>query len=173
MDFFDVLENRHSTRAFLQKPVEEGKLKRILEAASSAPSAGDLQAYEIVVVREGERKAALASAALGQDFISQAPVALDFLASPARSSRKYGKRGASLYSIQDATIAASFAWLAAVSQGLSCAWVGAFDDDEVRRIVGAPPSLQPIAILPVGYPAEEPERTPRRPLADLAHDEKF
>ncbi|MEM3030906.1 MAG: nitroreductase family protein [Candidatus Micrarchaeia archaeon] len=173
MDFFEALKRRRSTRAFLPKPVEESKLQRILEAANSAPSAGDLQAYEIVVVKEGERKRALAAAALDQDFIAQAPVVLVFLANPPRSSRKYGDRGASLYSLQDATIAASYAWLAAVAQGLACAWVGAFYEDATRRILGAPKDLTPIAIIPVGYAGEEPEKTPRRPLKDLVHLEKI
>lgn len=168
-----MLGRRRSTRAFLPKPVEGAKLQRVLEAANSAPSAGDLQAYEIVVVKESARKRALATAALDQDFIAQAPVVLVFFANPSRSSSKYGSRGASLYCIQDATIAASYAQLAAVAQGLACAWVGAYDDGEVRRIVGAPHNLIPVAIIPIGYAGEVPEKTPRRSLEDLVHWEKI
>ncbi|MEM7814982.1 MAG: nitroreductase family protein [Candidatus Aenigmatarchaeota archaeon] len=177
MNFYEALGTRHSVRSYSNKPVEEAKLKRVLEAANSAPSAGNLQAYEIFVVRGAEKKAALAEAAHGQGFIAAAPVALVFCAAPERS-RKYGKRGAELYCVQDATIAAAYAWLAAVAEGLASVWVGAFDDSAVLKVLqttspGKPASattLRPVAILPLGYPAEKAEASGRRPLDDIAHE---
>lgn len=111
----------------------------------------------------------LVRASGGQDFIAQAPVVLVFFGNPVRSSWKYGRRGEELYCLQDATIAATFAWLAVVDLGLSSVWVGAFDDEEIKKICGVDPSWQPIAVLPIGYPAEEPESTLRRRLEDLVH----
>jgi nitroreductase len=169
MEFWEVLRKRKSIRAFLDKPVEKKKLQKILEAANSAPSAGNLQGYEIFLVEEKGIKDQLTEATLGQDFISQAPVVLVFFANPGRSGAKYGSRGENLYCLQDATIAATFAWLAAVDLGLSTVWVGAFDDEEVKKICGADPTFQPIAILPIGYPAEIPTPHPRRRLEDLVH----
>jgi len=173
MEFFEVLKNRHSARKFKDEEVEESKLQQILEAASSAPSAGDLQAYEIVVVRDKARKDKLASAAYEQQSIVQAPVVLVFFAHPDRSSVKYGKRGDELYCIQDAAIAAAYAQLAASALGLGGVWVGGFDEKEVAGIVNAKPNLRPVSILPIGYPAEQPRTTPRRGLEDIRHDEKF
>jgi nitroreductase len=172
MEFFEVLARRHSIRAYLERGVEEEKINKILRAANSAPSAGNLQAYEIVLVRSKERRRALAEAALRQDFIAQAPVVLVFLINPARTKWRYGLRGEHLYCIQDATIAASYAQLAATALGLGSVWVGAFDTDRVAEIVGAGKELTPIAILAVGYPGEEPEPTPRRKLSDLVHEER-
>lgn len=169
MDFWQVLGKRHSIRAFLQKIVEEEKLKKILEVTNSAPSAGNLQAYEIYLIKDKKIKDQLAQASCGQDFISQAPVVLVFFANPARSGIKYGPRGENLYCLQDATIAATFAWLAAVDQGLATVWVGAFEDSQVKRICGADFSWQPVAILPIGYPAETPTKKSRRQLSDLVH----
>ncbi len=173
MDFFEAVKKRRSVRVFQEKNVEEEKLEKILEAANSAPSAGDLQAYEIIIVRDEKRKQLLASAALGQDFIAEAPVALVVLADPPRSAWKYGKRGSELYSIQDATIAGAYIQLAAVALGLSTTWVGALDDEEVKKIVGAPVEAKPVAIIPLGYAGEAPAPTPRRRLSDLAREEKF
>ncbi len=170
MDFFEIVHARHSIRAFQDAPVEEAKLSAILETANQAPSAGDLQAYEIYLVRDRERRLALARASLEQWFVSEAPLALVFCAHPARASRRYGQRGVRLYAVQDATIACTFAMLAATAQGLATCWVGAFDDDGVRRAIGAPESLLPVAILPIGYPGEQPEPTPRRRLKDLVHE---
>ena len=167
MDFFEAVGNRHSIRAFQSRPVEEEKLIRIIETVNLAPSAGDLQAYEIVVVKDSRRKKELEKAAWGQSFISQAPVCLVFLAYPERSSRKYGRRGSQLYCIQDSTIATTYAQLAATALGLASTWVGAFDEDAVAKVVGTLGSKRPIAILPVGYAGEAPEITPRRRISEI------
>jgi nitroreductase len=168
MEFQELVRKRHSIRAYSPTLVEEEKLSRIMEAVSSAPSAGNLQAYEVFVVKGEGKKRELAKAALDQDFIIGAPVCLVFFASPQRSSAKYGSRGEALYCIQDATIAATFATLAAVDLGLCTVWLGAFDDRMVAEVCGVK-SLRPVAILPIGYPAEEPEIRSRRPVEDVFH----
>lgn len=170
MDFFDVMAKRRSVRAYRSTVVEPDKLEAILKAANCAPSAGNLQAYEIFLVRKDADRKALALAALSQDFLAQAPVALVFCANPERCSGKYGPRGVRLYAVQDATIACAFAMLAATALGLACVWVGAFDDRGVRRAIRAPESLLPVAILPLGYAAEQPDATPRRGLRELVHE---
>lgn len=172
MEFFEVIHVRRSVRAFQARAVEEEKIKRILEAANRAPSAGNLQAYEIFLVTSQQRRDELARAALGQDFLSQAPVCLVFCAHPARLTERYGERGRRLYAIQDATIACTFAMLAATALGLASVWVGAFEDEAVRRAIRAPKELQPVAILAIGYGAETPTPTSRRRLAELVHREK-
>ena len=169
MNFFDLIQSRHSIRAFKRDPVESEKLQKILEAINSAPSAGNLQAYEVYVITGFAQKAALARAALDQEFIAAAPVVLVFCQHPERSSRKYRKRGESLYSLQDATIACTFAMLAAGELGLGTVWVGAFDEQAASQALRIPQGLRPVAMLPIGYPAENPEATPRRPLSDLVH----
>jgi len=171
MDFFTAVANRRSVRAFKSKAIEKAKLQKILEAANSAPSAGNLQAYEIVLIKDNKQKEALTEASNNQEFIAEAPVVLVFCANPRRSSR-YSSRGADLYCIQDATIAASYAQLAATALGLSSVLVGAFDENAVSKIINAR-SVLPIAIIPIGYPNEEPEKTPRRKINDIVHNEKL
>ncbi len=171
MEFFDILGRRHSVRCYSSKAVEDNKLTRIFQAANMAPSAGNLQAYEVYVVGGQNKRDALARAALGQDFIREAPVCLVFCANPARSAFRYGSRGVQLYCIQDATIAATFAMLAAVDQGLATVWVGAFDEEMVRSVVGVK-SVRPVALLPIGYAAERPEPMGRRAVEDVFHQVK-
>jgi len=168
MDYFEAVKARHSVRAFQKKPVEEEKISRIIEAINLAPSAGGLQAYEVVVVKDPMLKDKLAKAAFGQSFVSEAPVCFVFVACPERSSRKYGRRGSELYCIQDASIATTYAMLAVTALGLSSTWVGAFDEEAAARAVGATRGKRPVAMLPVGYAAESPESTPRRPVSDIA-----
>lgn len=173
MNFFELIKARRSIRHYQERPVEPELLDKFLKSARMAPSAGNLQAWSVVVVRDPQRRHALAQAALDQDFIAKAPVVLCFFQDPQKSFRKYGGRGASLYSLQDATIACAYAQLAAAAQGLGSCWVGAFYEDKVRSIIQAPHGLIPVALLPIGYPAEEPAPTPRQPLDELVHEEKF
>jgi nitroreductase len=157
-------------RAFEPREVEPARLERILMAANRAPSAGNLQAYQIVVVRAPGRRRALAGAACGQAFVADAPIVLVFCADPERSAERYGRRGAELFAVQDATIAAAYAQLAAAALGLGSTWVGAFDEAAAAAVVGG---LRPVCLLPLGYPAEKPEASSRRGLGDLVHDERL
>jgi nitroreductase len=170
MDFFETIKKRRSIRAFQEREIEEEKSTSFLEAANAAPSAGDLQAYEIYLVRSEAKRRELSNAALEQFFIAEAPLVLVFCASPRRSAIKYGGRGTALYCLQDATIACAYAQLAVTALGLGSVWVGAFDEDKVLEIIGAPNSLIPIAILCIGYPAESPPPTPRRMIENLVHE---
>jgi len=166
VDFFDVVEARRSVRAFSEDPVEREKLERILAVAGLAPSAGDLQSFQIVVIEDPDTKAALAAAA-GQAFVAEAPIVLIFCADAKRSESRYGRRGATLFCVQDATIAACYAQLAASAQGLASCWVGAFDETAVAAALAAPSALRPVALLPVGRAAEQPDRPHRRPIEAL------
>jgi len=173
MEFFATAAARRSVRAYRGTAVEPDKLDRILRTANLAPSAGDLQAYAIVAVRQAETRTVLAAAAHGQGFLAQAPVVLVFCSDPQRSAARYAERGKRLFSIQDATIAASHAQLAATALGLGCCWVGAFDERMVAQILAIPAGLHPVCMLTIGHAAEQPERTPRRPLSELVHQETF
>ena len=172
MDFFDVISKRRSVRSFTKDPVTDDQLNTILDTVNAAPSAGNLQAYEVVVVRDGSTKKKIAKAAWGQNFIAQAPVCLVFLANPRRSEHEYGVRGRELYCVQDAAIAAEHAHLSCVPMGLSSVWVGAYSEEAVAEAVAAPAHLRPVCVLPIGVPAEAPAATPRRRLDDLVHKEK-
>jgi nitroreductase len=169
MDLFETIQARQSVRAYQSTQVEAEKLEAVLAAANQAPSAGNLQGYEIYLTRDNKVKQALAKAAWNQGFLAQAPVVLVFCTHAARSAARYRERGKRLYCLQDASIAAAYAQLAATALGLATCWVGAFDDEQVARAIDLPPGQRPVAILPVGCPGESPLRTPRRSLADLVH----
>ena len=171
MEFTELIKHRRSVRAFQSKSVDVDILKDILESANQAPSAGNLQAFEIYVAVDTIRRTDLARAAHEQYFIAEAPVVLVFCANPSRSVGRYGDRGTNLYALQDATIACTFAMLAATEHNLGSVWVGAFDERAVRRALAIPDDLLPVAMLPIGYTAESPGPKPRRSLSDLVHME--
>ncbi len=167
-DFFETVRHRHSIRKYqADMSVETEKLHAILEMACAAPSAGDLQPYRIIVVRDPADRNALKQAAQQQTFVAEAPVCLVFCADPQRSAEVFGERGAQLYAIQDTTIATAYAQLAIVAAGMGSTWVGKFDEGEIRKLLGLDSSLIPIALLSLGYPAELPEPSSRRRLDEV------
>jgi nitroreductase len=157
MDFWEVLEARHSVRAFdKERDVPSEAVTTLIRAAVRAPSAGNCQPWHFYVVRDEATKRALAQAALNQWFLSEAPVVIVVCADPERSAARYGDRGRYLYSLQDTAAATQSLLLAAVASGLGACWVGAFDEEAASRALDLPPHLRPVAIVPIGYPAGRP-----------------
>ncbi len=166
-DLIDAIKERHSIRAYETTAIPEATLGRLLESAHLAPSAGNLQPWKFVVVRSEAIRAALAGAAYGQNFVAAAPVNIVVCAEPERSAARYGERGADLYCIQDTAAAAQNILLTATAYGLGSCWVGAFDEEKVRQALGIGPELRPMAIIPLGYPAQEPAEVAYRSLDEI------
>jgi len=173
MDVLEAIKGRRSVREFKPDPVKDEDLKRILEAGRWSPSAGNCQPSEFVVVKDPTVKRRLATAALEETFISEAPVVIVVCANMPRTSWRYGRRGEELYCIQDTAAATQNMLLAAYSLGYGTCWVGAFDDDAVAEVIRVPPGVRPVAIIPLGRPAERPSPPSRRPLSEIVHENKF
>jgi len=169
MEAIRALITRRSIRRFRADAIPDELLWEILDLANIAPSAGNLQAREFIVVRDGDIKQKLSIAAYDQKFIREAPVAIVVCGNQKRSGTGYGSRGEHLYSIQDADAATMHLLLAAHSQELGTCWVGAFDDEEVCSILKLPEYIRPIAIIPLGYPKESPHTTSRIKIEKLVH----
>lgn len=173
MDVFEAIINRRSIRAFKSDPVPEESLDKILEAARWTPSAGNCQARDFVIVRDSEVKRELCEAALGQSFIEEAPIDIVVCANEERSARRYGDRGRELYCLLDAASAVQNVLLAVHALGLGACWIGAFHDGMVAQVLSLPKGVRPVAIIPIGYPAETPWTTPRMSLKDLVHINRY
>jgi nitroreductase len=173
LELFEVIERRRSIRAFGSKPVKEGDLKRILSAAILAPSAGDVQPWEFIVTTDAEVKRDLALAALGQSWMEEAPVIITVCAREDASASRYGERGRKFYCIQDTAAAVQNILLASTALGYGSCWVGAFDEEEVRKVLRTPKGIRPVAIVPVGIPGEVPEVRSKRDLKRVLHFEVY
>lgn len=160
-------------RAFTSQEVSDEDAELLVEAACWAPSAGNLQPWDFVIVRDPEIKRRLVRAAHGQSFIAEASVVFVVCAVPRRSSSRYGGRGRGLYCLQDTAAAVQNLLLTAVANGLGSCWIGAFDEDMAAQAVGLPEGVRPVAIVPVGYPAESPYPRSRRRLSDVIHWDKW
>lgn len=171
MEFEEVLRKRHSIRRFQEKEIPGKTIRKIVEMSNLSPSAGNLQARSVVIVKDRKTKEKVSEAALDQYFIAEAPVVFVICANLEESASKYGKRGREFYAIQDATIFASYLQLIITSLGLASCWVGAFYESELRKILGLPERMRPIAIIPVGFAAEEPYLTGRKSLSEIIEKE--
>lgn len=163
-----ILKERTSVRRFKPDPVPPELLRQLIEAATWAPSAGNLQPWFFYIVTDQHRKRCLSDAALQQNFVAEAPACIVVCAEPARSERTYGERGRVFYCLQDTAAATQNILLASTALGLGSCWVGAFDADKVRACLHIPDRYVPIALVPVGYPLGEPHKTQRRPPAEVA-----
>lgn len=173
MDVFEAIKGRRSVRAFKSDPVDEKDLEKILDAGRLSPSAGNCQPWEFVVVRDNALKQKLVRAAGGQSFVAEAPVVVVVCANIPRTASRYGKRGAELYSIQDTAAAVQNIHLAAHALGYGTCWIGAFDEGAAAKAIKAPSDVRPLAIIPIGRPAEKPRPTPRLPLSEIVRENTF
>jgi nitroreductase len=174
VDVFEAIKGRRSVRAFRSdEDVSEEIVDGLIDAARWAPSAGNIQPWEFVIVRRSEIKRRLAEAAYDQSFIEEAPVVIVVCADEHRSSKRYGERGKTLFCLQDTAAAIQNILLAAYSLGLGTCWVGAFKEGEASRILSIPPGSRPAALIPLGYPSEVPSPRSRRSVDQTVHYEVF
>lgn len=172
MELSEAIKKRRSIRAYKKQNVPEEIVEKLIDAASLAPSAGNIQPWKFVIARKQDTKKKLAQAA-SQAFIEEAPVVIVVCANEARASMGYDVRGKTLYCIQDTAAATQNILLTAYSLGLGTCWIGAFNENEAKKAINAPEEMRPLAIIPVGYANEAPTQRNRRPISQITHYESF
>jgi nitroreductase len=173
MELFEAIQKRRSIRQFKKQEVPEEIVEKLVEAARLAPTAGNAQSYQLVIVRQEEQKQRLSMAAYGQKQVQSASVVFVVCADLGRAQESYAERGRSLYCIQDTAAVTENILLTACSLGLGTCWIGAFKEEDVKKVVNAPEGMRPVTMIPVGYPAESPSPRPRRQPDEFAHKETF
>jgi nitroreductase len=168
MDLFAAIRERRSIRAFKREAVPRATVTRLLEAAAAAPTAGNVQPWKFFVVEDSAVIRELATAALNQTWMAEAPVVIVVCADLARAGKTYGERGRTLYALQDTAAATQNILLGATALGLGCCWVGAFNERMVASILDLTEhSLRPVAMIPLGHAAKEAKEPSRRPVEDI------
>ncbi|MGQ9506432.1 MAG: nitroreductase family protein [Candidatus Bathycorpusculaceae bacterium] len=169
MNIFEVIKKRRSIRKFKSEPVKDEDLKEILEAGRLAPSGGNRQPWYFIVVRDGETKRALSIAANNQMFIADADVVIAALSDPSVSSTKmpYTLSLTRIPHLQDPMIAIEHMVLAATALGYGTCWIGAFNEEEVKKILKIPEKLAVVALLSIGVPDESTPPRPRKAFNEI------
>jgi nitroreductase len=170
MELYEAIRTRKSVRRFADRVVPEEVLTRVLEAARLAPSAKNLQEWRFVVAREPATRRKLASAASGQSFVGEAPVVIALCA---ETNHRRMRCGLESYPI-DVAIAGDHLTLAAATEGLGTCWIGSFDPNRVRQILGIPEDIVVVQLMPLGYPEDPaPVEKNRLPMSDIVHYEHW
>jgi nitroreductase len=165
-NIYNVMLNRRSQRKFETRDVEAWKLDIIFAAADTAPTAGGFQGFEIFHIKNYDLKIKLVNAANRQPYVN-APLVLVFFMNPERVKMNFEPNTLKKFSIQDATLAAAYAQLAAHSLGLSSIWIGMIDEEKVMEALNT--DLVPSSILCIGYPKKILQAKPKRTLSELIH----
>jgi FMN reductase [NAD(P)H] len=166
-NIFNTMLSRRSQRKFENKQVEDSKIEIIFAAADTAPTAGGFQGFEIYHIKNSEVKLKLVDAANKQPYVN-APVVLVFCMNPDRVKMNFPPDILKKFSLQDATLAAAYAQLAAHALGLSSIWIGMIDEEKVMTALGT--KYKPSSILCLGYPQKILQTKPKRSLIGLIHE---
>lgn len=167
MDTLETIANRYSVRAYRPEPVEPEKLAAVLEAARLAPTACNLQPFQLLVIRTEGRREELARI-YHRPWFADAPLVIGICSLPGAGWRR---RDGKSYADVDAAIVMDHLILAATALGLGTCWVAAFDPSAAREVLHLPADVEPLAFTPLGYPADERRPKSRKPLGELVRHE--
>ena len=171
MSILEVIARRRSIRKYREDPIPEKVLGRVLEAARLAPSGKNLQPWKFIIIKDKSLKDKLAVASVGQFFITKAPVVIVACGFP---DNCYSRLGRYMKSWPvDVAIALEHLILQAEEEGLGTCWIGAFEEEEVKRILGIPENVKVLALTPLGYPDEAPLPRRRKSLEEITSYDGF
>ena len=169
MDVFTAISQRCSVRAYKPTDVEEDKLKKVLEAARLSPSASNRQDWKFIVVKNKETRKKLVKAAFGQSFIAEAPIIIVACGLEPNAMLACGQP---MHTV-DVSIAFAYMILQAYELGLGTCWIGAFNEDETKKIIRVPENVRVVAMTPLGYPNQSPSQKSRKNLDQIISYEKY
>lgn len=169
MGFAELAKKRYSVRSYKRDAVEDEKLGQVLEAARLAPTAANRQPFQLIVAHTAGRETELARMYRGSWFV-EAPIVICACGIP---SQAWVRRDGKCYCDVDVAIVVDHITLAAADLGLGTCWIGAFDTTAAREVLGLPDDVEPIALTPLGYPADQPKPKRRRPLDELVRFERW
>ncbi len=163
MDFYNVIEERHSVRAYLDAPVEKEKLDSILRAAQLAPTAVNFQPFKVFVISTEGKKEVL-KRVYHRDWFSQPPYVMLVCA---LRDKCWVRRDGRYYGDVDAAIVMDHIILAATAEGLGTCWIGAFDAQAAKEAFGLPDNYDPVAFTPLGYEKKTSFEKKRKDISEL------
>jgi nitroreductase len=173
LEFEEVIKSRRTIRKFTDEDVSDEIVRQIIEAGMLAPSAGNIQSWEFIIVRDQTTKYSLSQEALGQMHVLDSPVVVVVAANTKIAEKRYGSIGRDVYCFVSTGAAIQNMLLTAVSLGLGAAWVGSFKERSVQEILKLPAEIRPVGIITLGHPAEIPDIPKRRNYKEVVHNEKW
>jgi len=167
MELFEGILTRRSIRRYTNEKVSDDVVKKLLEAGMAAPSAGNQQPWHFVVMDERQILDEIPKIHPYAGMLKQAPVAILVCGNAEEESYKG-------YWVQDCSAATQNILLAAHGLGLGAVWLGVYpvEDrvDDIRKILNLPHHIIPLAVISIGYPAEEKPKSDRFSEAKISYN---
>ncbi|MBU0637378.1 MAG: nitroreductase family protein [Planctomycetes bacterium] len=176
MEVLEAIKNRRSVRSYATRPIPPDVFARLRQALRYAPSACNYQPWHFVLVTDEQLRGKVAQASAGQHWMADAPVIVAACCLPEQA---YPNMGGTVNSgAVDVAIALDHLTLAAVAEGLGTCWIGAFDEGQVKRVLGIPATVRLVALTPLGYPASPDLNHPvdesrRKPQAEIFSSNRY
>ncbi len=173
MDFFEVVRTRRSIRSYKPDPIPDEVLNRVLEAVRIAPSGSNRQPWKFIIIKDEVIKEKLVPACDNQEFIAEPPVVVVACGYNIHWNR--GEYMGDMSMLIDVSIAFTHLILSARAEGLGTCWIGAYNNDEIKKVLGIPEDVNVVALTPLGYPKDEGFTEPgdRKPMTDIVSTDRF
>jgi nitroreductase len=178
MELFETITGRRSVRNYLDSPVSEDDLRKILDAARWAPSWANTQCARYVVVKDPSVKTKLKETLSpnnpARDSFNVCPVVIAVAGKLETAGYKKGvATDDKQWHMYDCALAAQNMCLAAHALGLATVIVGLFDYHTAGQVLHVPEGFQVICLVPLGYPKKTPDAPRRKELAELSFVDSF
>lgn len=162
MEFLELIKKRYSVREYLEKPLDDATIERVLEAGRLAPSACNNQPWIFVVIKNENSRMSLRDV-YAREWFLRAPVIIAVCCDRNQAWRRSDGKS---YGDVDAAIALDHITLAAAEAGLGTCWIGAFNEAAARKALMLPAQIDPVAFTPLGYPGAAAANPKRRKKLD-------
>jgi len=156
MTIFEAIQKRYSCRSYQEKEIEQEKLDKLAEAVRLAPSAKNTQDWRFVVVTDKEIKKQVAAATNRPEVFEKAGAII-----VGCSNSDYVMQCGQAIAPIDVSIALEHICLQATELGLGTCWIGSFETEKVRTILGIPDDINIVELMTVGYPADSAKQPNR------------
>lgn len=182
MNFDDTVHQRRSIRTYLNKDVPQDLLRRILEYGHAAPTAGNIQPWEFVIIRDEKRKKIVVDTTFTgrdetngkpQQWMLSAPLFIAVCGNRKKIMERYGETSLDSLLYLDCSACIENMLLGAVHLGLASCYVSGFRRDELSKVLNLPEGYEPIALLPIGYPYGVCSERPKIGIDSIIHQEMF
>ncbi|HHT53932.1 MAG TPA: nitroreductase family protein [Clostridiales bacterium] len=167
MNFYELMNKRRSVRGFTERELTDDEISMLLEAATAAPNACNYQSWHFYVVRGREKISGFVPTIYRGEWFRSSAIVFVVCTDAEKLGARFGERGTDLFAIQDTACAVDHLMLMAAGLGLGSCFVGAFDEVECRRYLGIPEGRRPVALVPVGEPATDTPKRPRKPIGEV------
>jgi nitroreductase len=173
MNVYETVKKRRSIRKYSSRPVEFEKVSAMVESATYAPSAGNLQEWKFIVITDKTIITQIANYSFQQYWIAKAPIIIVACSLFEKQEKFYGQKGKDVYDLQSVAAAIENMILVGTDLGLATCWVTGFEEHHLKDVLYIPANVRIHALVTVGYPDEKPAEKHRIEMDSCVYFNKY